>query len=1381
MAISEYKPTKRYDVGMLKPHVLLLPIETTLIDYEIDNGQCRIKGINASTIIKVEGLSASYSSEETLQGRFKFNNSLVLNVPEKTSSANFPELSQLVKGNWLTVFETKSGIKLMQSVDLGVEPTYSYSFTNQTTSANLCAITFRSQSNIPTMILDNVSIEPTQTLIMNDCNYNVGRVNKLEICNWKNVLTMQDDGGKFSHLYTNNGEIFNEVKFDSASFNYTETYDENVFTQTLTFTIPLSDYKYYWHYNLIEFTKNRYTILFHTECDNVVLGGFDYGFTPTYTMASAEGNTSMDTITITMRHSSETISAQSKEGEYVIEVDTRTLLTPVDNIYDNNGNKATTIVCINETTGAYVLFEEVTLTGDRTGKYWCLEGYENAFNWLNIVGTYTLESDIGYPITFQSQECATVEECEFTSNPPSIINFTQKGEINTYPIQGTCDWVIVDIPSWLEVSTTEGDADILYNVSFKTLVDPPTDGYQDELHLQYGMRDYIIKVNYGVKSSWIDPIVFNITAAEQQCVSSFMNYSTYAPYSYSNLSEGISQVVMNSVGTTAYVMENTDEENPRTLTYNVTNKNGESVTVIINQDRLYTTLVKVDGVLCDGNNSYERIEKYKGYTSNQINIPTGIYSMGDIVMVNDPQCQGSNTQWRDTGMTLCIGSDEYKEEEQYISTDNGQSWVSTGVTRTGALVESNSPTCDSRYQWGVSGQTICIATNKFQILEKIFTQDDGTTILTGEQKVGELIEINAEECSRQYNHQWIFCVNTPGFTSGDCIENYAHLWSVEDFTVSWSNGEWITYNNTKSDFDVEVDKKCFADYKSEHSITVSGNVNKIVLKGRPEISCFFVVNWEGTDGGNTQEILINPEFEGACTVSKWDLSKFNLLSKLVIHNHAGKDGITEFVVNPIFFSYLEISNDDDNPTYITSEQLTAIVDALPNISSNTTKGYVSFCNLKDSNGDNLACSAIDNAKAAELLAKGWYYNQECCEVEGAKKYQLVENADRYYCENFTKFKYMSIYVSTFTNGAWSEWEDTGEIIKGEAFEYNSVDCGYVLPVLEEWRQDGGRTYVCDGYDKYSALIKYISTDGGKTYVISNPPEIKKSDMLMEANSEDCGYSSTDRIERWVAADGYICSFTGEGDQDDCWWQNLWTPFGFNDQTHQFEAGLVNSLPEICNGDEFTSGDNMFTLLQVLAIFPVFNTNNMKTAKNMFKNCLNIKETSVYKFEYNFASLTDATSMLENCPKLTSVSKLDMPKCKIATNMFKGDNGLLTIDFNGCNSLESVNGIINGCTNLTSITNLNLSGASGRINISESSTRMQNLQTLEVSGLNNCTFVISPFQYLERSSLKYMIENSGSGCTIEMSEAINNRIVDTVMKDLATRNNVTLYVDPNYLG
>ena len=156
-------------------------------------------------------------------------------------------------------------------------------------------------------------------------------------------------------------------------------------------------------------------------------------------------------------------------------------------------------------------------------------------------------------------------------------------------------------------------------------------------------------------------------------------------------------------------------------------------------------------------------------------------------------------------------------------------------------------------------------------------------------------------------------------------------------------------------------------------------------------------------------------------------------------------------------------------------------------------------------------------------------------------------------------------------------------------------------------------------------------------------------------------------------------------------------------------------------------------------------------------------------------------MLENCPKLTSVSKLDMPKCEIATNMFKGDNGLLTLDFNGCNSLESVNGIINGCTNLTSITNLNLSGASGRINISESSTRMQNLQTLEVSGLNNCTFVISPFQYLKRSSLQYMIENAGSGCTIEMSEAINNRIVDTVMKDLATRNNVTLYVDPNYLG
>ena len=149
-----------------------------------------------------------------------------------------------------------------------------------------------------------------------------------------------------------------------------------MFKQTITFTIPLSEYKYYWHYNLIEFTNNRYVCIIDTECGNTIISGFDFGFTPTYTIASAEANTSMDTITITLKHISDCISA-ANAGNVIIKEDKLTMLSPVNEYTDENGNFNSTTVCIDETTGVRTLFEEMTSTGGNTGKYHCLVGYED--------------------------------------------------------------------------------------------------------------------------------------------------------------------------------------------------------------------------------------------------------------------------------------------------------------------------------------------------------------------------------------------------------------------------------------------------------------------------------------------------------------------------------------------------------------------------------------------------------------------------------------------------------------------------------------------------------------------------------------------------------------------------------------------------------------------------------------------------------------------------------------------------------------------------------------------------------------------------------------------------------------------------------------------
>ena len=53
------------------------------------------------------------------------------------------------------------------------------------------------------------------------------------------------------------------------SLTYTQAYSNGKFEDTITFSIPLSDYKYYWHYNLIEFGDNRYVATFRTDNDNL--------------------------------------------------------------------------------------------------------------------------------------------------------------------------------------------------------------------------------------------------------------------------------------------------------------------------------------------------------------------------------------------------------------------------------------------------------------------------------------------------------------------------------------------------------------------------------------------------------------------------------------------------------------------------------------------------------------------------------------------------------------------------------------------------------------------------------------------------------------------------------------------------------------------------------------------------------------------------------------------------------------------------------------------------------------------------------------------------------------------------------------------------------
>lgn len=119
--------------------------------------------------------------------------------------------------------------------------------------------------------------------------------------------------------------------------------------------------------------------------------------------------------------------------------------------------------------------------------------------------------------------------------------------------------------------------------------------------------------------------------------------------------------------------------------------------------------------------------------------------------------------------------------------------------------------------------------------------------------------------------------------------------------------------------------------------------------------------------------------------------------------------------------------------------------------------------------------------------------------------------------NTCKYYKQQKYVSYDSGNTWSP---LNEYRRGDLYEEDSADCGYV--VVYKWEVISG--YTCSGCTKYQKTQKYVSYDGGTTWSAVSPAEYGIGDVI-EQGSEDCGCSTQ---YRWVvAASEYICSGTSK--------------------------------------------------------------------------------------------------------------------------------------------------------------------------------------------------------------------------------------------------------------
>lgn len=140
-------------------------------------------------------------------------------------------------------------------------------------------------------------------------------------------------------------------------------------------------------------------------------------------------------------------------------------------------------------------------------------------------------------------------------------------------------------------------------------------------------------------------------------------------------------------------------------------------------------------------------------------------------------------------------------------------------------------------------------------------------------------------------------------------------------------------------------------------------------------------------------------------------------------------------------------------------------------------------------------------------------------------WRLVETD--YICEDGSKYEKLRRYVSNdqvASKDQVTNWIPTNVYKRGDLIEENSGDCGYdpsIVGNCSEYRNDGDT--ICDGYDKYQYLRKYVRqcedcNNCSAEWIATN---IYKRGSLIQSHSFDCGYVPSDTYYEW-RADGWDC-------------------------------------------------------------------------------------------------------------------------------------------------------------------------------------------------------------------------------------------------------------------
>ena len=1188
MISSYYLEHCKYMLGGLRPFIYILPKETTKIDYLVETkrttpftSKVEVKRIYYTNCTKIEGVKTTFNLEETVDNRLDFGTKVNLSLREDWGETWVSLLEQLKFMNVYVVVEDYNGNQYIQSPEFTSYFQYSYTFNSSTTEGNIAQITYSCDCNMP-MVIINTKITPNY-VYSSGCNYVSSGIKDFRMTPYQYVFINNDvNTGRFDNITCTGGEAMHKVEFIRNSFQFTQSYDGRTYKEKLVFRIPLSEYKFYFTYNLVEFQQNRYAIVFETMQENWIAAGFEHGMGVQYTIESSDDQSDLNTIEITLNHVGENSIFFCEEEPEILDSHTELFVPVSQPIRDMvTGTDLQYFHCISKTEAIYTLVQMVTESGVATDRYMCLNDedygdYRTYYEHFNIIGTYDKNADLGFELIFSNSDCAIKDNCKFTKMTKEVYSFSKVGDYYVSYIQNPCPWTLENIPNWINASRTSGNGGILYTVRFTSRENATDNKRVDIGFLKSFDNTSTIQFILEKKVDWIHPLEHYITA-KAQTVMSYIDLN-YSQYEICSIPDGVVAEKVKGTSTVRItVPQNDDETNVRVYEVRICRKDGESGLIRIYQDHLYVDWREdIGSFICVNGTSYKKVSKWIGYDAEHIDILTEEYVAGEKVLDNDPRCEFVDDgdlydfKWVDADGTICIeetyGDPQtthfnlYSKQQKWETFDGGMTWNITDEFQPNELLEEDSQECsdlpEPQYKMIVDYNDedfYCDEeTHTSYYYEYMWWSYDGLEWYKVDPEYKEVsTEVKQEndpECGGEiivpgYNERWALSDKTY------CKEG--HLFYLEQKYISNDGGIVWTPTDEYREGSVDSGEECSDEEK--HYVwrqdrgmyicdgTTSYYVDRYYYYYESSPNEFIVV----------EPIQIRKsEFENAkrqdndpvCGYVDTTLYRWNTETGETIcqggnlydredYEMSTDNGVTWSVVFSRTGALIEEHSQycPSVPTYTKYE-----IDYNRWVCDGTDSYYYE---VQYQSTDNVYWVKTDPEVTQISNTIRLHDDPDC--GSGGKIFRWVDDGDNTICdyadgEGQDTIRWIELPTSEYICDGYDKhkkekqqslinnvWTDTGITRQGSLIQANSTDCGYLEPVQEEWRNIDN-SYICLGGNKYNALQRYYMSNG--VWVTDGEKNIGS---LIESNSTEC--DETDEFmhqyvlcgrEDWECLNGY---------------------------------------------------------------------------------------------------------------------------------------------------------------------------------------------------------------------------------------------------------------------